>query len=146
MSAHHFFVTSPIFRDEPTFADQSWLWAAITIVLIICTRKWPTYIRKAESVLFLVVLPLKNFLHKNVEERGLYQKTPFFGHFSCPSKEKNCYSDNFDASGLPHGSFESLWAKFKWEHWKSGNFFQNWGPSPLWSQPIQDRVPQKSCF
>ena len=25
-------------------------------------------------------------------------------------------------------------------------FFQNWGPSSLWSQPIQDRVPQKSCF
>ena len=70
---------------------------------------------------------------------------PFF--VSPPlSKVKNCYSDNFDASGLGHGSFEALWATVKWQHWKSGNFFQNWGPSPLWSQPIQDRVPQKSCF
>ena len=32
MSVHHFFVTSSIFRDEPTFAALSWLWAAITMV------------------------------------------------------------------------------------------------------------------
>ena len=38
-----FFVTSGIFRDEPTFADLSWLWAVITLFLIICTPMWPTY-------------------------------------------------------------------------------------------------------
>ena len=90
--------------------------------------------------------PWKKFLHKNVEEGGLQQKTPFSIIFRVLSKVKNCYSDNFDASGLAHGSFEALWAKFKWEHWKSGTNSQNWGPSPLWSQPIQDRVPPKSCF
>ena len=46
-------------------------------------------------------------------------------------KVKNSFSDKFEASGLPHGSFEALWARVKWEYLKSYKNFQNWGPSPL---------------
>ena len=46
-------------------------------------------------------------------------------------KVKNSFADNFEASGLPHGSFEALWARVKWEYLKSDENFQTWGPSPL---------------
>ena len=148
MSAHHFFVTSPIFRDEPTFADLSWLWAAITIVLIICTPMWPTYSESWVRALSDGTTPEKIFFTK-MSRRGDFSKKRRFRSFSVspPSaKSKNCYSDNFNARWLPHGSFEPLWATVKWQYWKSSICLKKVGPNPLWSQSIQDRVPQKSCF
>ena len=79
-----------------------------------------------------MVLPMKKMSSPQCRGEWTLAKNAVFGHFSCRpplSKVKIRYSDNFDASGLPHGSFEALWAKVKWEHLKSGNFCQNWGPS-----------------
>ena len=61
------------------------------------------------------------------------KKISFLQFLSSPyqKKVKYSFSDNFEASGLPHGSFEALWARVKWEYLKSDENFQNWGPSPL---------------
>ena len=68
-----------------------------------------------------------------MSRRGDFSKKRRFRPFFV-TKVKNCYSDNFDASGLAHGSFEALWAKIKWE--------QKWKKlSKLGSQP-----PLKSAY
>ena len=61
------------------------------------------------------------------------KKISFLQFLSSPyqKKVKNSFSDNFEASGLPHGSFEALWASIKWEYLKSDENFQNLGPIPL---------------
>ena len=61
------------------------------------------------------------------------KKIIFFQFLSSPyqKKVKNSFSDNFEASGLPHGSFEALWAKVKGEHLKSAESCQNWVSIPL---------------
>ena len=54
-----------------------------------------------------------------MSRRGDFSKKSRFRSFSVspPSaKSKNCYSDNFNARWLPHGSFEPLWAIVKWQH------------------------------
>ena len=58
-------------------------------------------------------------------------RAPYGAKKKRKKKVKNSFSDNFEASGLPHGSFEALWARVKWEYLKSDENFQNWGPSPL---------------
>ena len=73
------------------------------------------HIRKAESVLFLMVLPMKNFSTKNFRGEGYLAKNAVFDHFLRPpplSKLRTHYSANLKARWLPHGSFEALWAKF----------------------------------
>ena len=66
------------------------------------------------------------------------KKISFLQFLSSPyqKKVKNSFSDNFEASGLPHGSFEALWAKDKWEQLKSANFFS----SKLGSRPPLELV------
>ena len=81
MSASYFFLTSPIFRDEPTFADLSWLWAAITIVLIICTPMWPTYSESWVRALSDGTTPEKIFFTK-MSRRGDFSKKRRFRSFS----------------------------------------------------------------
>ena len=109
------FLTSPIFRDKPTFAALSWLWSATTIVLIICTPKWPTHSESWIGALSHGTTHEKKSSQKCRGEGTLAKKRRFwpFSVSSTLSKVKNCYWDNFDASGLPHGSFDALWAKVK---------------------------------
>ena len=59
-----------------------------------------THIRKAESVLFLMVLPMKNFSPKNFRGEGDLAKNAVFDHFLCHpplSKVRPHYSANLKA-------------------------------------------------
>ena len=58
-------------------------------------------------------------------------RAPYGAKKKKKEKSNKKFSDNFEASGLPHGSFEALWAKVKGEHLKSAESCQNWGPIPL---------------
>ena len=63
--------------------------------------------------------PWKKISSQKCRGEGTLAKNAVFGHFPCRpplSKVKNCYSDNFNARWLPHGSFEPLWAIVKWQH------------------------------
>ena len=96
-----------------------------------------------------MVLPLKKFSSQKCRGGGTLAKNAVFGHFSCRpplTKVKNCYSDNFDASGLAHGSFEALWATVKWQHWKSGNFFSKLGSQPPLKSAYPGSCPPKKLF
>ena len=93
-----FFLTSGIFRDEPTFADLSWLWAAITIFLIICTPMWPTYSESWVRALSHGTTHEKIFTKKFSRRGGISKKHRFWPFF---------------ASTPPQQSKDSLLGQFK---------------------------------
>ena len=98
LSAHHFFLTSGIFRDEPTFADLSWLWAVITLFLIICTPMWPTYSESWVRALSHGTTHEKFFTKKFSRRGGFSKKHRFWPFF---------------ASTPPQQSKDSLLGQFK---------------------------------
>ena len=57
-----------------------------------------------------------------------------------------CRSDNFDASGLPNSSSESLCPKVFRKHVKNAETLKIGGPIHLQSQLIRNRDTEKNCF
>ena len=82
-------MTSGIFRDEPTFADLSWLWAAITIFLIICTPMWPTYSESWVRALSHGTTHEKFFTKKFSRRGGFSKKRRFWPFLVSPPPQQS---------------------------------------------------------
>ena len=85
----NFFVTSSIFRDEPTFADLSWLWAVITLFLIICTPMWPTYSESWVRALSHGTTHEKFFTKKFSRRGGFSKKRRFWPFLVSPPPQQS---------------------------------------------------------
>ena len=133
-----FFVTDHNFDDELTFAAMSWLWAVITWPIIILTPMCHTYseswVRALSHGPILVKIVFTKFSRRS--ERSKKFRFLHFLRASPRNISSGRRSDNFDASGLPNTSSESLCPKFFRKHVKTGETFKNWGLTLLWSQPI----------